>query len=155
MDKTLKKSYKEVAQILDVLGEEYKNQIPDKLKQLFYYEKFNNDDVLVLNDYNKFENIKFTRETLIIISVLNFKYWEKDEKKKKILKNIYEDNEKKYQEKINAYKEKDWLSIKKNNYKDNFNEDAMEINIVVQNNNIWFERIKQFLKKIFHRKREC
>ena len=38
---------------------------------------------------------------LIIISILNLKYWEKEEIKKALLKNIYDENERKFQEKIN------------------------------------------------------
>lgn len=58
--------------------------------------------------------LEINKTALTIISILNLKYWEKDENKKAKLKKIYDENERKFQEKINEYKQKDWLKIKRN-----------------------------------------
>lgn len=154
MERTLKNSYIEVGKILDILGDKYKDQIPDKIKKLFYTNEINNDIIIDTNDFYNVEDIRISRNALIIISILNYKYWEKDENKKQLLKQIYNNNEEEYQEKINMYKDNDWLKNRRINNKENSNVEVTELSLVVQNNNSLLERIKQFFKNIFRRKRE-
>ena len=91
-----RQAYSEVDEFLKLLSEEKRNEIPKKLRKLFREEKdekyFKNIDK---NVPIKDQNLK--EETLAIIALLNLQYWCKDEEEKKRLREIYAQNEKKYQ----------------------------------------------------------
>lgn len=92
-----RQAYSEVDDFLGLLSEEQRNEIPQKLRELFREEK----DVNYIKQINpnipiKKQNLK--EETLAIIALLNLQYWCKDEKEKKRLQTIYAQNEKNYQE---------------------------------------------------------
>ena len=92
----IRQAYSEVDEFLKLLSEEKRNEIPKKLRKLFREEKdekyFKNIDK---NVPIKDQNLK--EETLAIIALLNLQYWCKDEEEKKRLREIYAQNEKKYQ----------------------------------------------------------
>lgn len=91
-----RQAYSEVDEFLKLLSEEKRNEIPKKLRKLFREEKdekyFKNIDK---NVPIKDQNLK--EETLAVIALLNLQYWCKDEEEKKRLREIYAQNEKKYQ----------------------------------------------------------
>lgn len=95
MDIALKNAYKEVSIILDLLGEEYKLKIPKPLLKLF------NENQNI--NYCPNINIDISREALTIISILNLKYWETNDKEIKRLKEIYSQNQIDYQKKMGLY----------------------------------------------------
>lgn len=142
MKKTLNNAYAEVGAVLDFLGESYKQKIPEKVIKLF--------DVPQKKDYKiTREKNELSRNALIIISILNLKYWEQDCKKKEQLKNIYDKNEKEYTEKINAYKKEDWLRNRKKSIETITN---AELSLITQENISILEKIKRFFRKLIHRK---
>lgn len=150
MEDTLKNAYAEVEQILNFLGEPYKQKVPKKLITLFKEKKNANHRILIDSNV-KIEDIKLSRTTLIIISILNLKYWEKDLDKKEKLKKIYDANECKYQDKINVYKQSDWLKNRRN-----INENpevTNETSLVEIKKNSIIDKIKMFFKKLFHGKK--
>ena len=131
MNSVLCNSYTEVSYILDILGEEYKNKLPEKILKLIYTNK-NDDYKINLNfDITK-NNINISRNALIIISILNLKYWEYDELKKDKLKNLYAKNEKIYQNKINNYKNDNWLNKNKQTIE---NKPVQETYLIPKKNN--------------------
>ena len=147
MNSTLSNSYTEVSYILDILGTQYKNKIPTQILELIYNNK-NNNYKINLNLKEGIENINVGRNTLIIISILNLKYWEKNEEEKAKLKRIYARNEKIYQDKINEYKNHDWLKKNKEISKiDTIKEKSLT---VIEDKSIW-NKIKKFIKSIFNK----
>ena len=150
MENVLKNAYAEVEQILDFLGDSYKNKIPPKLIKLFN-EKKNINHKIFIDTNTKVEDIKLSRTTIIILSILNLKYWETNINKKMKLKTIYDQNEEKYQEKINIYKQDDWLKNRSKNkqIKEVTNESSL---IEIKKYSI-FDKIKNFFKKILNYKK--
>lgn len=91
-----RQAYSEVDELLELITEEEKNQIPKKLRDFFKEEKDKNYHKNISSDIPiKEQNLK--EETLAIIALLNLQYWCKDEKEKEKLKTIYAENEKNYQ----------------------------------------------------------
>lgn len=147
MNSVLCNSYTEVSYILDILGEEYKNKLPEKILKLIYTNK-NDDYKINLNfDITK-NNINISRNALIIISILNLKYWEYDELKKDKLKNLYAKNEKIYQNKINNYKNDNWLNKNKQTIE---NKPVQETYLIPKKNNSLWNTIKKFIRKILNK----
>lgn len=153
MDTTLKNAYAEVNLIIELLGEEYKAQIPQKILNLFN-EKQNIDYRTNISKDIPIDKMEVSRTALIIISILNLKYWEKDETKKAELKSIYDKNERKFQEKINVYKQSDWLKTEKNEIVQE--ENKQEKALIEQKDISWIIKIRRFFKDLIHlgRKRE-
>ena len=107
MQSTLEEAYCEVGQILNLIGKPYTKKIPPKVMRLFEQNKLARQKTNI--------NIQeISRNALIIISILNLKYWATNEEKEK-LKAIYNQNEIEYQNKINVYKQDDWLQRKPKN----------------------------------------
>lgn len=150
MEDTLKNAYAEVEQILDFLGESYKQKIPSKLITLFK-EKKNINHKISIDSNTKFEDIKLCRTTIVILSILNLKYWETNSNKKIKLKKIYDDNESKYQEKINVYKQEDWLENRKS--RDKNIEIKEETSLVEIKKYSIIDKIKMFFKNLINRKK--
>ena len=139
MDSTLSNSYTEVSYILDILGATYKNKLPTKILDLIYKNR---------NSNYEFDEKNISRNTLIIISILNLKYWENNEDEKIKLKKLYARNEKKYQDKINEYKKEDWLKKDKKTEK---MEEVKEMSLTVTKDKSIWNKIKKFIKNIFNK----
>ena len=67
------------------------------------------------------------------------------------MKQHYYNNEREYQEKINQYKENDWLQNKK--FNDKVQENHTETSLIEINNTSFMSKIKRFLKKLIHRRK--
>lgn len=147
MENTLKIAYSEVDQVLDILGEKYKQEVPTKIRDMISREKDVNHKITI----NKIDDIHLTRKALIILSIFNLKYWEKDKNNIENLKQHYYNNERKYQEKINQYKEKDWLQSKKSD--DQVQENHIGTSLIEIDNTSFISKIKRFLKKLIHRRK--
>ncbi len=139
MDSTLSNSYTEVSYILDILGATYKNKLPTKILDLIYKNR---------NSNYEFDEKNISRNTLIIISILNLKYWENNEDEKIKLKKLYARNEKNYQDKINEYKKEDWLKKDKKTEK---MEAVKEMSLTVTKDKSIWNKIKKFIKNIFNK----
>ena len=147
MDRTLKISYAEVQAILDILGKQYKNKVPQKILNLIYYNRDDNYKV-DLNLNSEIDKMNISRNALIIISILNLKYWESNEEKKAKLKKIYYENEQVYQKKINRYKSNNWLEKDKKIDKINERE---EVSLIIKEEQSIWSKIKKFIKNIFNK----
>ena len=135
MNIQLKKSYAEVGEILNVLGESYKEKLPQQLLQLFEMSAQETSDIFI-NEYSDFETVDISREALVIISILNLKYWEQDPEEIERLKKQYEENEEKYKKSII------------NNIEVNTC-DTTEL--VLSEKNTFFEKIKIFFTRLLKR----
>lgn len=140
MDDILKNAYAEVYQILNILGNEYKRKVPSKLRKQFKENRNTNHKI-----DKQLNNV--SRTALIIISVLNLKYWEKDSQKLAELRKKYNNNEIEYQQKINVYKKDGWLKRNK------AQEIVEEVSLQEVKPSV-IEKIAIFFKKIFHFERK-
>lgn len=152
MEDTLKNAYAEVEKILDILGDKYKQKLPEKVRNLFQEKKNTNYEVKI-DKKTKIEDIKVSRTALIIISILNLKYWEEDPDKKEELKEIYDKNEVKYQEKINIYKQDEWLKNRNSKKKIKIEEKNTETNLIVQQDIPIITKIKKFFMNLIHNRK--
>ncbi len=141
MENTQKMAYAEVGRILDILGDNYKKKVPSKIRELFYKDDNPQVDINLSNINDK----KISRKALIILSVLNLKYWEDNPQKKQRLKIAYLENEVKYREK---FKENSWLNEKKEEAK---TATVPTTELIVRKETLG-EKIRKFFKNLFKRK---
>ena len=91
------RTYSEVDKILSLMESKYINKIPKKMRELFQNEKDKNyePNIDVKKSLNE-QNLQ--RKTLVILAMLNLKYWCEDEEEKEKLIKIYAENDKKKEE---------------------------------------------------------
>lgn len=86
MKKDLSKNYREVNIILNLLGDLYKNKIPNKMKELFNKgEDKNYSPQITMDDF--YEG-NYLDDTKIILSILYINYWCAIEEKNNYMENI-------------------------------------------------------------------
>lgn len=96
-----REAYSEIDEFLELLSEEQRNKIPQKLREFFKEEKAL-DYRKGINSKIPIKNQNLKEETLGIIALLNLQYWCEDENEKQRLKEVYAKNEKAYQEILQA-----------------------------------------------------
>ena len=94
-----KEIYSEVYQVLNLLGNEYIDKLPNRLFNLLKEKRNVNYNPQYTEDIplNK-QNIK--KESIAIIALIHLNYWCEDEKEKYELKQILKNNENKYQQEL-------------------------------------------------------
>ena len=92
------KAYTEILEIINYMGDEYKNKAPTKLLNFFedkkdknYIYKISKMDENVIRD--------FSEKTKGLLTLLEYKYWT-DDNEKELLRQALIRNEKNYQEEI-------------------------------------------------------
>lgn len=159
---SIETTYAEVYNILNVLGDKYKNKVPKKFIE-FLDDNRNKDYSLKIDEKN-YESINISRDALTIISILNLNYWVESEDEKQALIEKYKKNDEEFQEKINRYKDIDWL---KSSHKENTETESnrienekinqsveVESSLQVINENSIFYKIKCFIKNILSKWRK-
>ena len=141
MENTQKMAYAEVGKILDILGDNYKKKVPSKIRELFYKEDNPQVDINLSNINDK----KISRKALIILSILNLKYWEDNPQKKQRLKIAYLENEVVYREK---FKESNFSIEQK---AEDTNTVSVTTELIVPKETLG-EKIRKFFKNLFKRK---
>ncbi len=141
MENTQKMAYAEVGRILDILGDNYKKKVPSKIRELFYKEDNPQVDINLSNINDK----KISRKALIILSILNLKYWEDNPQKKQRLKIAYLENEVVYREK---FKESNFSNEQK---AEDTNTVSVTTELIVPKETLG-EKIRKFFKNLFKRK---
>ena len=92
-------AYAELLEVLSYMDEEYTNKIPKKLMALFKENALSTYEKHI--DINKsLEEQNISRKTTALIAVLTVQYWCENENQKQELLNIFNENERKYQEEI-------------------------------------------------------
>ena len=111
-----RQAYSEIDEFLGLLSIEKRNEVPQKLRELFTQEKDSNYRKGI-DPTNPIKEQDLKEETLGIIALLNLQYWCKDEAEKQRLKSVYSKNEEVYQELLrekfnpdNIFKKKDTIS---------------------------------------------
>ncbi len=145
MDIKTRETYSEVYSILNMLGETYIIKIPSKLYQMIKEEKLNEynpkyDSTLALEQ----PNIK--NETLSMIALFHLNYWCDSQEEKQELKDLFNENEIKYQEELKEKYSPDNLFKK---YKEEVAKDMQtttnEVAIVKYKENVFKKIINKIL----------
>ena len=132
-------TYAEIDEILNLIEEEYVNRIPDKIRTFFRENRSREYNPVIKPDISLLEqNIR--RETILLLAMLNLKYWcDSEEEKKAVLKELSDNDRERQKELEEKY---DWNRI--------FNED--KVNRPIENNIVKNEIIeykeRSFIQKI-------
>lgn len=97
--KSTRIAYAEIDSFIELLPKEEKEKIPSKLKQYFKAEK-DKETTKKLSMDIPIEEQNLQEETWNLIAMVYLKYLCEDEKEKKELEQIYDENEKKYREEM-------------------------------------------------------
>ena len=136
--------YAEVYSILNYLGEEYKNKIPEKLLNVIENSR-DKYSTFKLEENKKLKEQVLCQETKDFLAALNLLYWEKNEERKSKLLSIYKKNDIIYEK---EQKEKySYENLFKNN-KVTENEDLTAQNSETQNNTQLVEVKETFIHNI-------
>lgn len=141
------KAYVEILEVINKIDKEYKDKIPEKLLDFFE----NNKD---LKYEFKVENMNsqkpFLRETVVILTVLEQKYWANDEERE-ILNRVLKENEEKHQKEIREKYNPNRIfeKSKKEKVKEETN-DKDETSLREVKENI-FVKIKKMIKNILNK----
>ena len=144
-----RQTYTEIDNFIELLDEYNKNKIPIKLRELFKIEK-DKHYIKNINPNKPIDEQNLKEETLALIAMLNLQYWCEDEKEKARLKQVYLNNEKKYQEGlIEKYNPDDIFKKKKEKKKENKLEETA---ITVVQEEKWYQKIFNIIRRLFKRK---
>lgn len=94
-----KEVYSELYEFLGLIDYKYVKKIPSKLLQFFKENRSKKYIPHIKSDIPVKEQ-SFNEGTLAIIALLNLKYWCEDENEIRRLKQVYKNNEDRYQEKL-------------------------------------------------------
>ena len=147
--KSTRIAYAEIDSFIELLPRAEKEKIPSKLKQYFKDEK-DKETTKKLSMDIPIEKQNLQEETWNLIAMIYLKYLCEDEKEKKELEQIYDENEKKYREEM---KEKyNTEKILENRGKKNIvQQEEKNLPIKVQKESI-IQKIIKFINKLFHKK---
>lgn len=93
----VRKAYSEIDEFLELLSNEHRNKIPQKLRDFFKEEK-DKEYKKGIDPKIPIKEQQLREETLGIIAWLNLQYWCEDENEKKRLREVYAKNEQVYKE---------------------------------------------------------
>lgn len=99
MRTSTKNAYVEVLSIIDLLDDEQKNKIPNKLRAFFENNKSQSYQVTI-NPSIPLGKQNLLTETVDILAMLKLNYWCTSEEEKEELMNLLNENEKNYQEEL-------------------------------------------------------
>ena len=101
MDRVINtKTYSEIYEILNILGKDFINKLPEKLYLLIDKERDKNYTPNLLRENGILDESKISKETIALFSVLNINYFIQDEEEKKKWLNTFKENEIKHQEEL-------------------------------------------------------
>ena len=138
-----KRAYSELYAILQMLGKEYIDKIPEKIYKTIEKRK---DDTYnpVYNDMEEVLEGRVKRKTVSILALLDYNYFSKSETDRMYMRYILEENESKY-----TKEKKDYRIVGINNENVNSTSDMNDLNIGL-NRNEMIEYKESGIKKIFN-----
>ena len=137
--------YSEIDEFLSLLDEKTRNEIPTKLRELFKREK-DEDYKKGINTNIPIKEQNLKKETLALIALLNLQYWCKDETEKERLKQVYANNENRYQEELREKYNPD--NIFKNANTEKIKE---KVALVEIKEDKWYKKLFNFFRKIIRK----
>lgn len=108
-----RQAYAEICEVLQYMPSEYVKKIPEKMIKLFQTEKLENYNVNI-NKSNPLDKNCLSKETMVLIAMLNYQYWCPNSKVKKELHKMHISNDDKYKKEIEEKYNPDNLFKKKN-----------------------------------------
>lgn len=94
-----RQAYSEVFAVLEYIPDEYVKKIPEKIIKLFETEKLDNYEVNI-NKSNPIDKNYLSKNTMVLIAMLNYQYWCPNKKVKNELYKQYLSNNEKYENEI-------------------------------------------------------
>ena len=143
MDNSLRKSYSEVYEILNLMDSAYLDKIPDKVKDLITNERDKEFKTNITTDIS-LEKQGLQRDTLTVLAILYLNYWCESEQEKKELIELFNEVDKTNAEKYsydNIFKENKEIPIQEVIKENN--------NSLVEYKESIFSRIINKIKEIF------
>lgn len=148
-----RQAYSEIDEFIGLLTVDEQKQIPKKLRD-FFKEQKDKEYIKHINPNIPIKNQNLLEETLALIAMLNLQYWCKDEQEKERLKNIYAENERKYQEELGLkYNPNNIFNNKKKNViseENNVNNEKMSNLPIEVKTEKFYNRLINFLKRLLH-----
>ncbi len=140
-----KLAYAEVYEILELLEDEYRQRVPQKIREFFKEEKDKNYVPIIKADTSLLEqNLK--RETFSILTILELNYWcDSEQEKEELLKELKE-NEEEYKKEL--YEKYNPDNIFKNK---EINEQNQNIALIEYKEKSFIIKILDKIKNLFKR----
>ena len=154
MENTVKDIYSEVYAILNMLGKEYINKLPNDIYNIIKEEKSTEYNP-VYETTVALDKQDVKKETISIIAFLHLNYWCNEEEKIK-LRELFDENEDKYQEELKQQEEQEVEQEDEEIQEDN---NEIEIgkeflSMIVYKEENFAQRIFNKIRKLFSRKKE-
>ena len=146
ISKNIRQAYSEVDEFLSLLSEHERNKIPENLREIFRQEK-DKDYIKGINPSIEIKDQNLLEETLAIIAMLNLNYICEDEEEKARLREVYANNEKKYQDIFQM----DFNADEVFGTKDEYFTQKLEEQIIVPVKENIFQKIINKIKRLFRK----
>jgi len=146
ISKNIRQAYSEVDEFLSLLSEHERNKIPENLREIFRQEK-DKDYIKGINPSIEIKDQNLLEETLAIIAMLNLNYICEDEEEKARLREVYANNEKKYQDIFQV----DFNADEVFGTKDEYFTQKLEEQIIVPVKENIFQKIINKIKRLFRK----
>ena len=145
-----KKTYSEMYEILNILGENYINKLPKKMYDLIDSQRDLEYKPNLIMENGMLNESAISRETIALFAVLNVQYFVEDENLKQEYMKVLKDNEKKYQLELKEKYNPDKI-FENNLYSRNANKIEEKCNQMIEykKENIFRKFIKK-VKNILH-----
>lgn len=154
MENTVKDIYSEVYAILNMLGKEYIDKLPNDIYNIIKEEKSTEyNPVYATTVALDKQDVK--KETISIIAFLHLNYWCNEEEKIK-LRELFDENEDKYQEELKQQEEQE-VEQEDEEIQDDNNEIEIGkefLSMIVYKEENFAQRIFNKIRKLFFRKKE-
>lgn len=148
MENTVKDIYSEVYAILNMLGKEYINKLPNDIYNIIKEEKSTEYNP-VYETTVALDKQDVKKETISIIAFLHLNYWCNEEEKIK-LRELFDENEDKYQEEQEVEQEDE--EIQDDNNEIEIGKEFLSMIVYKEEN--FAQRIFNKIRKLFSRKKE-
>lgn len=146
ISKNIRQAYSEVDEFLSLLSEHERNKIPENLREIFRQEK-DKDYIKGINPSIEIKDQNLLEETLAIIAMLNLNYICEDEEEKARLREVYANNEKKYQDMFQV----DFNADEVFGTKDEYFTQKPEEQIIVPVKENMFQKIINKIKRLYRK----
>ena len=144
-----KEVYSELYEFLGLIDYKYVKKIPSKLLR-FFEENRSESYIPHIKPDIPVKEQSFNEGTLAIIALLNLKYWCEDENEIRRLKQVYKNNEDRYQEKLREKFDYSNIFEKRNKNNTSENKEMVEYKEITINQKI-INIIKKKIRLLFKR----
>lgn len=143
--------YSEVYSFINIISEEDRNKIPNKLIKMIEEER-NKEYTPSYNFDIPIEEQVISDEAIAMIALIHLNYWCEDDEERKVLNEFFDENETNYQEELREkYNPDNIFKNKKNNEEQPV---AKEESVaMIEYKETIFTKIKEWFKNLFNKRR--